>query len=57
MSFVIDEMVHEAPPAAEASRPANGPEPGPTATQAPDLDRLEFHRGRRRHRAERLWAD
>ena len=57
MSFVIDEMVHEAPTAAEAPQPANGSGPGPTATQAPDLDRLEFHRGRRRHRAERLWAD
>jgi len=27
------------------------------ASQLPDLDRLQFQIDRRRHRAERLWAD
>ena len=57
MSVVIDEMVHEVgepAPQRSASAPAAS---GVTARQMPDLDRLEFQFGRRRHRAERLWAD
>ena len=56
MSVVIEEMVHEVGSAAP-QRSAESSGAGPMTTKAPDLERLEFHLGRRRHRAERLWAD
>ena len=57
MSVVIYEMVHEVgepAPQRSAAAPAAS---GGAERQLPDLDRLEFQIGRRRHRAERLWAD
>jgi len=56
MSVVIEEMVHEVGSGAPQRSP-DGSGAGPMATQAPDLERLDFHLKRRRHRAERLWAD
>lgn len=55
MSVVIDEIISEpaaAPPAAAAAA-----ETPATAAQLPDLERLDHELRRRRHRAERLWAD
>ena len=56
MSVVIDEVIADsggpAPPA-----PPTGADGGARTSRTPDLDRLEFHMSRRRHRAQRLWAD
>ena len=57
MSFVIDQMSYEAPPAPEAPGAPTAAGAAPAAKGPPDLDRLEYHRTRQRHRAERLWAD
>jgi hypothetical protein len=57
MSFVIDQMSYDGPPAPEAPRTPAAPGAAPPAKGPPDLDRLDFHRTRQRHRAERLWAD
>ncbi len=55
MSVVIDEVVSEVaePPVAGAAAAA------PSGAAAPplDLERLAFEMARRRHRAQRLWAD
>ena len=56
MSVVIDEVIAESGGPAPAA-PATGAEAGRPAPRAPDLDRLDFHMSRRRHRAQRLWAD
>lgn len=55
MSVIIDEVVSEA-----GEPPAAGPvAAAPPAAAAPpvDLDRLAYEMARRRHRAQRLWAD
>jgi hypothetical protein len=55
MSVMIDEVVSEVaePPAAGTVAAAS---PG-TAAPPLDLDRLAYEMARRRHRAQRLWAD
>jgi hypothetical protein len=56
MPVVIDEVIAESGGPAPPAPPA-GTEGGRPASRAPDLDRLDFHMSRRRHRAQRLWAD
>ena len=57
MSVVIDQVETEVGGSAPAPHSADSAPAAPTATQAPDLNRLEFHMGRLRQRAQRLWAD
>ena len=54
MSVVIDEVIAET---GEAPVPAAAAPASAAAAQPEDLDRLDFHQARRRHRLERLWAD
>ena len=55
MSVVIDEVISET-----GEAPAAGPVAAATVSSRPapiDMDRLDYEARRRRHRAERLWAD
>jgi hypothetical protein len=55
MSVVIDEVITES---GAAPAPAAAAVPAASADVEPDdLDRLDYELARRRHRAERLWAD